>query len=352
MMLKLRVGRCWATGGEAQYERGRKTESAMPKDMGTYRAWVRDAVPILRQGHPRVRHRERDQLQELLGRDTSGFATLAETAAKEIRAADRNALVVDAGLSSTTYGYGLSKWLLEQGREADAIGHNRYYERRFGTRGKIVEIRDRAGLEQALTSEQGARNLTYLALMNDLARRKVVDVRQIHFYETYSPSLPCSPTCVPHHTASTPIEAWEVGRFARTVDAETAERDDEMLKTMSLVLAEGATVAIWLPWRSTLPVATRTSHARAARAGRPGARGRSPVPGHARRLTGRPRRRRSTTPASRGSPSRSPAAQRLSCGPTTRSPSTLGPGESASPVGKASEGRSGQVTGRQSRCRP
>ena len=44
MMLKLRVGRCWATGGEAQYERGRKTKSAMPKDMGTYRAWVREAV--------------------------------------------------------------------------------------------------------------------------------------------------------------------------------------------------------------------------------------------------------------------------------------------------------------------
>ena len=75
-----------------------------------------------------------------------------------------------------------------------------------------MEIRDRAGLEQALTSEQGARNLTYLALMNDLAGRKVVDVRQIHFYETYS-SVPALFSYLrADHTASTPIEAWEVGR--------------------------------------------------------------------------------------------------------------------------------------------
>ena len=43
LMLKLRVGRCWATGGgDAQYQRGskNKTESVMPQDMGAYRAWV------------------------------------------------------------------------------------------------------------------------------------------------------------------------------------------------------------------------------------------------------------------------------------------------------------------------
>ena len=129
MMLKLRVGRCWATGGEAQYERGRKTESAMPKDMGTYRAWVRDAV--LRYSakgiHEYAIENEINSKSFWAGTPQE-FATLAETAAKEIRAADRNALVVDAGLSSTTYGYGLSKWLLEQGREADAItAYNRYY---------------------------------------------------------------------------------------------------------------------------------------------------------------------------------------------------------------------------------
>jgi hypothetical protein len=38
-----------------------------------------------------------------------------------------------------------------------------------------------------------------------------------------------------------------VGSFYRGSDADTPERSQEMLKTMSLVLAEGATVAIWLP---------------------------------------------------------------------------------------------------------
>ncbi|HEY7723624.1 MAG TPA: hypothetical protein VIB11_17450 [Pedococcus sp.] len=250
MMLKLRVGRCWATGGDAQYERGRKTESAMPLDMAAYRGWVRDAVTRYsgRGVHEYAIENEINSKSFWAGTPQE-FATLAATAAREIRAADRNARVVDAGLSSTTYGYGLSRWLLDQGREADAIAaYNRYYQRRFGTRGdKIVEIRDRAGLERALTSEQGARNLTYLALMSDLARRKVVDVRQIHFYETYG-SVPALFSYLRATTpTSTPIEAWEVGRFDRSGDSESVERDEEMLKTMSMVLAEGAAVAIWLP---------------------------------------------------------------------------------------------------------
>lgn len=347
MMLKLRVGRCWATGGDAQYERGRKTESAMPKDMGTYRAWVRDAV--LRYSakgvHEYAIENEINSKSFWAGTPQE-FATLAETAAKEIRAADKNALVVDAGLSSTTYGYGLSKWLLEQGREADAItAYNRYYERRFGTRGnKIVEIRDRAGLEQALTSEQGARNLTYLALMNDLARRKVVDVRQIHFYETYS-SVPDLFSYLRATTpTSTPIEAWEVGRFARTVDAETAERDDEMLKTMSLVLAEGATVAIWLPLafdpdgrNSDEPrYGLLEPDGRVREAGRlfqtmlDASRGARVVKVDDAGLTGVAFEKPGSTTAFVW------ADDKITI--------DLGPGESASPVGKTSEGRSGRVT--------
>jgi hypothetical protein len=252
LMLKLRVGMCWATPGEPQYERGSKskTESAMPRDMNAYRAWVRSAVTRYSAKGVHEYAIENEINSESFWSGTPGdFATLAETAAAEIRAADRNAKVVDAGLASTTYGYGLADWLLKQGREADAVAaYNRYYERRFGTRGnKIVEIRDRAGLESALASEQGARNLTYLRLMTDLANRKVVDVRQIHFYEKYT-SVPELFAYLDAHTPKgMPIEAWEVGSFYRGSDADTPERSQEMVKSMSLVLAEGATVAVWLP---------------------------------------------------------------------------------------------------------
>ena len=46
LLLKIRVGVCWATGGQAQHVRGRadKTESAMPRDLDTYKAFVAQAV--------------------------------------------------------------------------------------------------------------------------------------------------------------------------------------------------------------------------------------------------------------------------------------------------------------------
>lgn len=253
LMLKLRVGRCWATGGgDAQYQRGskKKTESVMPQDMGAYRAWVRSAVTrYSAMGVHEYAIENEINSKSFWGGTPEQFVTLAESAAAEIRAADKNALVVDAGLSSTSYGYGLADWLLRAGREADAIAaYNRYYERRFGTRGdQITEARDRAGLEAALTSEQGARNLTYLKVMEDLAKRKVVDVRQIHFYEMHT-SVPDLFAFLRATTpASTPIEAWEVGSFFKDTQSDSAERSQEVLKTMSLVLAEGARVAVWLP---------------------------------------------------------------------------------------------------------
>ncbi|MDF2093736.1 hypothetical protein P0Y31_15405 [Knoellia sp. 3-2P3] len=251
LMLKLRVGTCWATGGSAQYERGSKgkTESLMPTDLAAYRAWVRSAVTrYSAKGVNAYAIENEINSKSFWGGTPEEFTTLAETASAEIRAANPDADVVDAGLSSTTYGYGIADALLRQGREADAIAaYNRYYQRRFGTRGdKIVEVRDRAGLEKALASEQGARNLTYLRLMSDLARRKVVDVRQIHFYESYA-SVPDLFAYLRASTpAGVPIEAWEVGRFDRD-SGEDGTETVEMLKTVSLVVGEGARAALWLP---------------------------------------------------------------------------------------------------------
>jgi hypothetical protein len=250
-MLKLRVGRCWATTGEATYERGSKgkTESAMPRDMAAYRAWVRSAVARYSAKGVREYAVENEINSKSFWAGTpEEFRTLAEAAAGEIRAANPDALVVDAGLSSTTYGYGVADSLLRQGREPDAVAaYNRYYERRFGTRGdKIVEVRDRAGLERALSSEQGARNLAYLALMSDLARRKVVDVRQIHFYESHAAVPDLFAYLRSTTPTSVPIEAWEVGRFERD-GSEDGTETAEMVKTVSLVLGEGARAALWLP---------------------------------------------------------------------------------------------------------
>jgi hypothetical protein len=253
LLLKLRVGRCWATSGDVQHQRGSKskTESAMPTDLAAYRAWVGAAVSrYSKLGVHEYAIENEINSQSFWGGTPEQFTTLAEAASAEIRASDPQAKVVDAGLSSTSYGYGIADWLLSEGREADALAaFNAYYERRIGTRGEqIVAVNSRAQLDAALRSEQGQRNLTYLRVVRDLASRKVVDIRQIHFYEKYS-SVPMLFSYLRAHTpAGTPIQAWEVGNFDKSgASADDGAKSNEVVKTLSLVLAEGATVAIWLP---------------------------------------------------------------------------------------------------------
>lgn len=253
LMLKLRVGRCWATNGSATFERGskNKTESAMPNDLEAYKAWVQAAVErYSRFGVTTYAIENEINSASFWAGTPEQFTSLAELAAAQIRKANPEAEVVDAGLSSTSYGYGIADWLLREGREEDAFAaYNAYFQRRIGTRGdQIVEVSTRAELETALKSEQGVRNLAYLNVMRDLATRKVVDTRQIHFYEDHT-SVPQLFAYLRAHTpAGTPIEAWEVGNFDKSGQTtDDAAKTEEVVKTMSLVLAEGATVAIWLP---------------------------------------------------------------------------------------------------------
>ncbi|EBM0725474.1 hypothetical protein XE97_24205, partial [Salmonella enterica subsp. enterica serovar Senftenberg] len=177
LMLKLRVGRCWATGGDATHQRGSKakTESAMPTDLGAYKAWVHAAVTRYSKFgvHEYAVENEINSASFWAGTPDQ-FRTLVQAASTEIRASDPQAKVVDAGLSSTSYGYGIADWLLGQGRDAEAISAwNAYFERRIGTRGdQIVAVHSRADLESALKSDQGVRNLAYLDLMRQLASSK------------------------------------------------------------------------------------------------------------------------------------------------------------------------------------
>lgn len=252
LMLKIRVGRCWATGGAAQYQRGsgNKTESAMPKDLGLYSNFVKSAVQrYSAQGvHEYAVENEINSPSNWAG-SPSDYAKLVGVASKAIRAADPKAVVVDPGLSSTTYGYGIADRLLSQGKDAQAIqAYNDYFQRRFGTRGeRLPKVATVAALRAVLASDQGKRNLAYLDLVPKLAKSKMVDVRQIHFYEKWS-NIPALLAYLDATTPSgTPIEAWEVGSFWKGSTATDSERSDEMVKSVGLLLAGGVRTVIWLP---------------------------------------------------------------------------------------------------------
>jgi hypothetical protein len=252
MMLKIRVGLCWATGGTAQFTRGNKnkTESAMPKNLDQYSQFVTSVV----QRYSAMGVKEFAIENEINSRSywagsVDDYRTLVTAASKAIHAASPSAEVVDAGMSSTTYGYGIANSLLKAGRGAEAVkAYSDYYQRRIGTRGdQLPAVSTPAQLQGVLNSDQGRRNLAYLALMTSLATNKIVNVRQVHFYEPWT-NVPRLLTYLKANTpASTPIEAWEVGQFWKGSDAEDTERSDEIVKSLTLLLGGGLRAAIWLP---------------------------------------------------------------------------------------------------------
>ncbi len=253
LMLKIRVGQCdWATGGQAARVRGskNKTESLMPLDLGQYASFV---SAVVSRYAPKGVH-EYAVENEINGQGfwagtPQEYLTLVGVAAKAIRAADPKAVVVDPGISSTAYGVGIAERLLQQGRVADAVAaYNQYYINRVDVRGNINSVSDESGLRAQLGDPQAQRNLDFLAMDAKLLASRVVDVRQIHFYET-SASIPALFDYLRATTpVGMPIEAWEVGSFVRgkqdlTDDASTVE----LAKKVSLLLAGGARKVLWLP---------------------------------------------------------------------------------------------------------
>ena len=248
--IKIRVGACWATGGEGQIVRGRKTESAMPTDLAAYRSFVHDVVARYKPMgvHTYAVENEVNSASFWSGTPQQ-LIDLTTAAAAEVRATDPSAQVADAGMSSTSYGYGIADQLLSQGKADQAVAAwNTYYARRIGTRGEqIPQVGSVDQLRTVLASDQGKRNLAYLDVAQTLARTKVTDIRQVHFYEPWN-AVPMFTAYLAGHTpAGHPVEAWEVGSFWKSADGTEQERAAEMTRTVALLLAGGVRRVIWLP---------------------------------------------------------------------------------------------------------
>ena len=221
LMIKIRVGSCWATDqNDPQHVRGtkNKTESFMPKDMSKYKAFVASVVKrYSAQGVHTYAVENEINSESFWGGTTTEFESLITAAAGSIHAADPSAAVADPGISSTAYGAAIAKRLVDQGKVPDAVkAWNTYYSRRIGTRGEQIQsVTDGASLAAALASPQSTRNLEYLALAEKLQKDKIVDIRQVHFYESWE----AAPAFVDYLKATTPagmpIEAWEVGQFLK-----------------------------------------------------------------------------------------------------------------------------------------
>ncbi|MEJ7708148.1 MAG: endo-1,4-beta-xylanase [Nocardioidaceae bacterium] len=252
-LVKIRVGQCsWITGKTPDYLRGKqqKTESAMPKDMERYADFVKKVVERYSMKGVNEYAVENEVNSASFWETTpEDYRMLIDVAAEAIREADTEALVVDSGISSVASGYGVVERLLHRGHTQKAIDtFNRYFSRRFGTRGQqLLHIGTEVELRAALDSPKGKRNLAFLEATNSLVRDQVVDVRQVHFYENWA-ALPDLLDYLHAVTPPTvPLEMWELGAFLGSSRLSGAQRTAEMVKVIVLALSEGVTKILWLP---------------------------------------------------------------------------------------------------------
>jgi len=188
----------------------------MPDDLNAYRAFVDAAVRRYAAVgvHEYAVENEPNAANFWQGNPEQRKRLVVEAAAA-IREADPKALVVDPGISSTAYGAAIAKRLLDKGHPEEAVAaYQRYYARRFPVRGrKLPQVSDEAGLRAALDGEQARGDLAYLQLADRLAAAKVVDVRQLHFYEPWDNVPALVDYLGATLPAGFPVQAWEVGVF-------------------------------------------------------------------------------------------------------------------------------------------
>jgi len=250
--IKIRTEMCWATGGTPEHVRGQanKTESTMPLDMAAYRQFVGDVV---RRYTPYGVHQyaiENEVNAPQYWRGTpEEYVELATAAAEAVHAANPDAVVVDSGISSVAYGFGVVDRLVQAGRNDEAIAaYNAYFQRRIGTRGrKIPEVDTIETLRTALDNETNVRNVAFLAATEQLIDDGVVQLRQVHYYEHFDGVPALLDYLAAQTPVDVPIEAWEVGQFWRDGDGDDVSRAEEVVKVSTMLLAGGIRQVMWLP---------------------------------------------------------------------------------------------------------
>jgi len=255
LLLKIRTGSCWATGGQRGTLRGsgrdQKSASATPHDLAAYQDFVHDVVRrySAQDVHDYAIENEPNARKFFWDGTAQEYERLVTTAAATVRSVDPRAVVHDGGLASTAYGTGIAEHLLTKGREAEAVAaYRRYYSRYADAQGDTEsQVTNADELRMELDSEQSRRDLDMLTATLRLARSKVIDAYQLHFYESWD-NLPAVLAYL-HEVlpSSFPIEAWEVGMFWRDGPADEQVRAAEVVKAVAILLAGGVRRVIWLP---------------------------------------------------------------------------------------------------------
>jgi hypothetical protein len=254
-MIKIRTGQCWGTsapltGGFDRTEATFKTPSTPPTDLPAYLAFVTDLVHRYAAlgVHEYAVENEVD-VTNFWAADVADYDRLVRQVAPAIRKADPEARVLDGGVSSTSYGVALAADQLASGDEDGALStYQRYYSRRI--RGGVSRwplVSSVGSLRVQVNSEMGQRSVQAVDLATRLATEGVVDVYQLHFYETVEALPQLLDFLTDRIGGAAPIEAWEAGVAWPGSDYDQREHAEETYRLVALLLARGVRRIVYLP---------------------------------------------------------------------------------------------------------
>ena len=254
VMLKIRTGQCWATeaplpGVPDRTEVASKTPSTPPVDEGAYEEFVTELVRrYSAMGvHTYAVENEPDVFNFWAGEITD-YEELVRLAAPVIRAADPQARILEAGLSSTGYGVVLAQELADAGDTDAALeAYLGYYGRRMaGGASRWAPVSETAGLAQVLASDPALRAREVFDVATRLVEEGVVDAYQLHFYEE-TDQLPGLLGLVRSRIGDAPVEAWEVGVAWPGDEYDPDEAAAETTRLIATLLADGVARVVYLP---------------------------------------------------------------------------------------------------------
>lgn len=246
LMLKIRVGACWATRDGPRVAHDSTTDSLMPRSLAAYRRFVRAVVSryASRGVHEYAVENEPNAINWWWAGSVDQLITLTRSAARTIRATDPDAGVVSWGNASQAYGVGVVARLLANDGASAAINAYRTY---FSHEDSYPSISSEAELRDFLAGAQQQRDLAYLAAEERLLADRTFDVRQVHFYDAWE----SVPTLMAYLRATTPagvpVEVWEAGQYGQRDSSDPRVRADQVVKAVALLLAGGARRVVWLP---------------------------------------------------------------------------------------------------------
>lgn len=260
-MLKLRTGQCWATlpptdAAPDPTEARHKTTSTPPADLTAYLAFVDQVVRrYAAQGvHTWAIENEVD-VPNHWAAPVASYGVLARAVAPVVRAADPQAHLLDAGLSSTGYGVAVADDLLTAGDpDAALAAYELHYGRRqAGDASRWPAVATADELAAVLATPAARRSVEALDLAATLLADGVVDAWQLHFYEP-SGALPSVLDLLDRRLGGTDrVEAWEVGVAWPGDDWTEEAQATEVLRMVALLMARDVRPIVYLPvaWTPT-----------------------------------------------------------------------------------------------------